>query len=222
MFPLIDIKITEDGSTTLYRSDLDEHYHSIHGAIQESMHIFIEMGLQKHQSNALKILEIGFGTGLNALLTMLNAENRQIAYHTVEKMRLEDAIIEQINYPKLLSSSISENWFKKIHQAEWNREYEIEPWFKIKKIEADITDYQFETDYDIVYYDAFSPEKQPELWNAKIFKQIFCSMSNNSILTTYCSKGTVRRALLEVGFKVERVAGPYGKRHIIVAHKVIN
>ena len=215
----IEIKITEDGSTTLYHTDLDEHYHSIHGSIQEAMHVFIEAGLKKHPSKKLKILEIGFGTGLNVLLTMLNADNLQIEYHAIEKYKLEDDIIEKINYTDILATTNAEKWFKKIHKTAWNKEYEIEPWFILKKIEADLQEYQFETGYDLVYFDAFAPNKQPELWNIDIFKKLFNAMNNNAILTTYCSKGNVRRAMIEAGFNAERILGPKGKRQMIWADR---
>ena len=212
-------KITEDGSTTLYRPDLDEHYHSIHGAIQESMHVFIEAGLNKCKSDSLKILEIGFGTGLNALLTMLNSDRKQIVYHSIEKYPLEKNIVDKLNFPDIINSSVSANWFKKIHETQWNTEYEIEPWFKLKKMETDLLEHVFETGYDLVYFDAFAPEKQPELWNIEIFQKIFDSMSENAILTTYCAKGSVRRAMLSCGFKVERIPGPKGKREMMRAIK---
>ena len=212
-------KITEDGSTTLYRPDLDEHYHSIHGAIQESMHVFIEAGLKKCKSDSLKILEIGFGTGLNALLTMINANKKHIVYHSIEKFPLEKNIVEKLNFPSIINSTVSVNWLKKIHETKWNKEYEIEPWFKLKKIEADFLEHNFEKGYDLVYFDAFAPEKQPELWNIEIFQKIFDSMSDNAILTTYCAKGSVRRAMLSCGFVVERIPGPPGKRQMMRAVK---
>lgn len=216
---LIEIKLTEDGSTTLYRPDLNEHYHSIHGAIQESKHVFIEAGLKKCQSDSLKILEIGFGTGLNAFLTMLYADNKKIIYHSIEKYPLAKNIVEKINFPHIINSPESKKWFQKIHEIPWNTECEIEPWFKLKKIETDLLEHNFENGYDLVYFDAFAPEKQPELWDVKIFQKLFNSMSENAILTTYCAKGNVRRAMISCGFAVERIPGPPGKRQMMVSVK---
>jgi len=220
MFPFnIEIILSEDGSTTLFRPDLNEHYHSVHGAIQESMHVFIDAGLKKCNSESLKILEIGFGTGLNALLTMLNAENKQIVYHAIEKYPLSDDVIEKINYPDKIGAKYSAVIFNKIHKTPWNEEHKIEESFILKKIKADLLEHQFEKGYDLVYFDAFAPEKQPELWDREIFQKLFDSMSANSILTTYCSKGSVRRSMIECGFKVLRIDGPPGKRQMIVALK---
>jgi tRNA U34 5-methylaminomethyl-2-thiouridine-forming methyltransferase MnmC len=216
----INIKITEDGSSTLYRPDIDEHYHSIHGAVQESMHVFINAGLKKCSSNSLKIMEIGFGTGLNALLTLLNADNKQIVYHAIEKYPLNNQILEAINYPKIINSGKSANYFKKIHETPWNHEYEIEPHFKLTKIKTDLLKHIFETGYDLVYFDAFAPDKQPELWDIKIFQGLINSMTNNAILTTYCAKGSVRRDMTSCGFKVERIQGPPGKREMLRAIKM--
>jgi len=213
------IKITDDGSTTLYLPDLDEHYHSIHGAIQESMHVFIEAGLKHCKSNGLKIMEIGFGTGLNTLLTILNSDSKQIVYHAIEKYPLKNNIIKSINYPTLISSEASKKYFKKIHDATWNKEVEITPTFKLKKIETDLQIHNFESGYDLIYFDAFAPDKQPELWKEEIFQKLFNSMNPNSILTTYSSKGSVRRAMKSCGFYVEKIPGAGGKREMVRAVK---
>ena len=132
--PPLELKISEDGSSTLYRPDLDEHYHSIHGAVQESTHIFINAGLKHCSEQTVHILEIGFGTGLNVLLTMFNAENRQIVYHSIEKFPVAPEIIEHINYPEILGEK-ARIWFDKIHEASWNIEVEITPLFILNKIE---------------------------------------------------------------------------------------
>ncbi|MCL2072789.1 MAG: tRNA (5-methylaminomethyl-2-thiouridine)(34)-methyltransferase MnmD [Marinilabiliaceae bacterium] len=216
----LEIILTEEGTTTLYRSDIEEHYHSIYGAVQESMHVFIVAGLKQICAKRLKILEIGFGTGLNVLLTMLNADNKTIEYHAIEKYPLNEDIIEKINYPKYLLGIDNEKWYKKIHENKWNHNYHVEPWFFLKKIHADILDYHFETKYDLVYFDAFAPNKQPELWDIEIFKKIYDSMNENAILTTYCSKGAVRRAMIQAGFNVEKVPGPNKKREMLVSKKV--
>ena len=217
---LINIKLTEDGSSTLYRPDLDEHYHSIHGAVQESMHVFIDAGLKKCTSNSLKIMEIGFGTGLNALLTILNADNKQIIYHTIEKYPLNKDIINDINYPYIINSEKAANYFKKIHETPWNTDCNIDTNFILKKIEVDLLEHNFEEGYDLIYFDAFAPNKQPELWNEDIFQKLFKSMNFNAILTTYCAKGSIRRTMISCGFKVERIAGPPGKREMLRGIKI--
>ena len=161
--PFLEIKISEDGSSTLYRPDLDEHYHSVHGAIQESMHIFIDAGLKQCTEHPINILEIGFGTGLNALLTMLNAEDLSITYHSIEKYPIDFEIISLINYPEILSNK-AKTWFDKIHEASWNIEHNITQTFILQKIKADFADCILPDNfYNLVYFDAFAPEKQPEL-----------------------------------------------------------
>jgi tRNA U34 5-methylaminomethyl-2-thiouridine-forming methyltransferase MnmC len=184
------------------------------------MHVFIDAGLKKCLSNKLKILEIGFGTGLNTLLTILNVENKHIVYHAIEKYPIGNHIIDEINYPNIVNSEKAANYFKKIHEIPWNKEYEIKPQFKLKKIEADLLDYKFEEGYDLIYFDAFAPNKQPELWDTEIFQKLYKSMNINAILTTYCAKGSVRRAMTSNGFKVERISGPPGKREMLRAVKM--
>ena len=212
---LITVKITEDGSSTLYCPDLDEHYHSIHGAVQESMHVFIDAGLKKCSSDSLKIMEIGFGTGLNVLLTILNADNKKITYHTIEKIPLKNDIIKEINYPYIINSEKAKNYFKKIHETHWNRECKIDTNFILKKIESNLLEHNFEEGYDLVYFDAFAPNKQPELWGEEVFQKLFKSMKSNALITTYCAKGSVRRTMISCGFKVERISGPPGKREML-------
>ena len=219
--PFLEIKISEDGSSTLYRPDLDEHYHSIHGAIQESMHIFIDAGLRQYSERQINILEIGFGTGLNTLLTILETENASVNYHSIEKFPVEYEIINLINYPEILGNK-AKIWFDKIHEVSWNIEHKITPTFNLQKIKSDLIDCVLPDNfYNLVYFDAFAPEKQPELWNIEIFDKIYNSMKDKGILTTYCAKGSVRRAMQACGFKVERIQGPPGKREMIRAVKIV-
>ncbi len=215
----IIFKDTEDGSATLYNEDIDECYHSIHGARAESLHIFLENGLKAHKKNNLSVLEIGFGTGLNALLTAIEAErnNLKIVYHTIELYPLNMDIILNI-LPTVREDE--KDLFLKIHNSKWEEAVEINDKFCIYKHKADITSFDYDSlNADIVYFDAFSPEKQPELWSEDVFEKIFSCMNENSILTTYCSKGIVRRAMQSVGFKVEKLQGPAHKRHITRATK---
>ena len=219
--PFLEIKISEDGSSTLYRPDLDEHYHSIHGAIQESMHIFIDAGLKQCSERQINILEIGFGTGLNTLLTILETENILVNYHSIEKFPVGNETINQINYPEILGNK-SKIWFDEIHEVSWNNEHKITPIFNLQKMKNDLIDSVLPDNfYNLVYFDAFAPEKQPELWSIEIFDKIYNSMKDKGILTTYCAKGSVRRAMQACGFKVERIQGPPGKREMIRAVKIV-
>ena len=210
----IELKLSEDGSHTLYVPELDEHYHSVFGARTESMHVFIKSGLNLLDKQDIKILEIGFGTGLNALLTALNKGSKKIEYHSIEKYPLssetEDALVFSPNQTDEETSV-----FKAIHEAPWNELTEIIPGFKLLKFEDDLLTVQFNTKYDLVYFDAFGPDVQPELWTKEIFQEIFNLMNSNGILTTYSAKGAVRRAMQSAGFKVERLPGPPKKREML-------
>ena len=210
------IKYTEDGSTTLYVPEIDETYHSVHGAIQESMHIFINAGLKECKEQNINILEIGFGTGLNAFLTLIEAEksNKNIVYTTLEKYPLSKEITEKLNFPETLNIE-NKDYFDKIHHCEWNNVQKISPQFSIYKIQCDFTQFNDLQEYDLVFFDAFSPEKQPEMWTQDLFEKLYKHCKADGILTTYCAKGAVRRAMTAAGFKVERLPGPLGKREIL-------
>jgi tRNA U34 5-methylaminomethyl-2-thiouridine-forming methyltransferase MnmC len=216
-----ELKITEDGSHTLFVPEIDECYHSSHGAVQESRHIFIEAALKQCTKNELVVLEVGFGTGLNAFLALLDAENsgRRIRFISLEKypVGLETAL--QLNFAQELGEDKA--LFDKLHRAEWNKPVEITPRFVLEKIEADFTQFQHSTNYDVVFFDAFSPEKQPEMWSEEQFGKIYKHCNADAVLTTYCAKGIVRRAMQAVGFVVERLPGPPGKREILRATKYI-
>jgi tRNA U34 5-methylaminomethyl-2-thiouridine-forming methyltransferase MnmC len=215
-----ELRISEDGSATLYRADLDEHYHSFHGAIQESMHVFIDAGLNKVNSKSvLNVLEIGFGTGLNALLTLVHKPEMEIHYHGIEKFPVDADLTSAINYPQLLGGEEVLRWFTAMHSSAWNEEVKIRSQFFLTKLKVDFRDYYSETPYDLVYFDAFAPDKQPELWTGQIFKNILGMMEAGGILTTYSAKGEVRRLMQEAGFKVERIPGPPGKREMLRAFK---
>ena len=220
----MEIEKTADGSYTLFVPELNEHYHSVKGALTESEHIFINMGLKHSQATSPHILEIGFGTGLNAFLTSLEAkkENRNIFYTTIEKYPLDMETIKLLDYPKLIAPDESELFYS-IHYAVWNYPQRISEHFTIEKIENDFTDYHFRKGYDIIYFDAFAPEKQPEMWNQALFNNLYEVLNDNGILTTYCAKGVVRRMLQEAGFIVERLAGPPGgKREILRGTKKVS
>ena len=211
-----ELKITEDGSHTLFVPEIDECYHSTHGAIQESRHIFIEAGLKQCTKQKINILEIGFGTGLNAFLTLLKAESsgKQIHYTTLEKYPVEIEKAIQLNYSDEIAPD-KKQIFEQLHTSPWNEEIKLTPFFTLKKLEVDFTEAVFDAQFDVVYFDAFSPEKQPEMWNEALFSTIFTHCNPGAILTTYCAKGMVRRAMQDAGFKVERLPGPPGKREIL-------
>ncbi|MDD3320143.1 MAG: tRNA (5-methylaminomethyl-2-thiouridine)(34)-methyltransferase MnmD [Paludibacter sp.] len=217
----VELKITSDGSHTLFVPEINETYHSTHGSIQESMHIFIETGLKQCKKTEISILEIGFGTGLNAFMTLLEALKTNIIIHytTLElyPVEVEKAIL--LNFPEILSSE-NRNLFEKLHTSKWNEEVQINSNFLLNKIKTDFTTYTFDKNFDVIYFDAFSPEKQPEMWSQQQFEKLYKHCNNGAILTTYCAKGAVRRAMQAAGFKVERLPGPPGKREILRSSKV--
>lgn len=218
---MIQIEPTADGSRTLFVPELNEHYHSVKGALTESEHIFIRTGLRHCARRDARVLEIGFGTGLNAFLTLLEAgkTGRHIHYTTIERYPLDDNIIKELRYPELIAPEQA-GLFRELHQTEWNVPQEITPHFALLKIEGDFTRSVFEGDYDVVYFDAFAPEKQPEMWSQPLFDYLYTAMNEDGILTTYCAKGSVRRMLQAAGFTVERLPGPpEGKREILRATK---
>lgn len=215
------IQTTDDGSQTLFVPSLDEHYHSVKGALTESMHIFIRMGLQECTSVEPRVLEIGFGTGLNAWLTFLESEKgRKIYYTTLEKYPLPKELILQLDYPKLLSPAQAPSYLL-IHEAAWNEWVELTPSFMLRKMQVDFTTCSLPDEYDVIYFDAFAPEKQPEMWSQELFDRLYACLSPGGILVTYCAKGVVRRMLQTSGFVVERLPGPPGgKREILRGKKI--
>ena len=215
---------TADGSYTLYVPELNEHYHSVKGALTESQHIFIDMGLKHSPVPSPRILEIGLGTGLNCFLTLLTAveTQRNIHYTGIERFPLNLEVIQKLDYPSLINKEHEEDYYA-IHKASWGEERTLSPWFTLHKIEGDFTNYAFEKGYDIIYFDAFAPEKQPEMWEQSLFNGLYNALNEGGILTTYCAKGVVRRMLQTAGFMVERLPGPPGgKREILRATKPIS
>jgi tRNA U34 5-methylaminomethyl-2-thiouridine-forming methyltransferase MnmC len=214
--------LTDDGSHTIYLPEMDEHYHSVHGAIQESLHIYIEQGLLQTTKKELSVLEIGFGTGLNAYLTygVSKKENILIHYTSLEKYPLNELEFQKLNYPNNIFPEY-EQIFNQMHQAEWNKMIPISQEFKLEKLNADLLTFEFnETpQFDLVYYDAFAPGKQPEMWTENILHKIASTVKPNGILVTYCAKGSVRRAFSEAGFTMERIPGPKGKKEILRGKK---
>lgn len=217
----LKIEITDDGTTTILVTEMNEHYHSVRGAITESNHIYRDCAFlhrSKHMPGvSVRLLEIGFGTGLNAVVTAMAAyENYPVHYITMEKYPLSKDIIAQLQYDK----SVDGELFKAIHESEWNKPVEITPNFTLEKIKADYVIDNLPEDIDVVYFDAFAPEKQPEMWSVKTFERLVDVMNHGAVLTTYCAKGEIRRMLSGLGLSVERLAGPIGgKREILRATK---
>ncbi len=214
----ISLRKTEDGSHTLYNQAIDECYHSVHGAKNESNHIFIQSAFLQCRKQEISVFEVGFGTGLNAFLTYLTAEknNQKVHYETVELFPVTHDFYSNLNYSE---TDKERSIFEKLHQSEWNKYTSINSDFSLFKHFGDMKDLELKNMFDIVYFDAFSPEKQPDMWDKLIFEKLYNAMNQDAILTTYCAKGVVRRTLQEVGFTVERLAGPIGKREILRATK---
>jgi tRNA U34 5-methylaminomethyl-2-thiouridine-forming methyltransferase MnmC len=212
---------TQDGSHSLFSSLYDAAYHSHYGAIQESQHVFITAGLQYILPvlDTIRVFEMGFGTGLNALLSRLVAEKvkKRIYYETVELAPVSLSQAEQLNYPVQLG--IEASFFLQLHQAFWNQQVQLSPYFQLKKLAAKLEEAEIGKDFHVVYYDAFAPTTQAELWEADVFTKIYEAMAPQSVLVTYCAKGVVKRCLRDVGFRVEGIPGPPGKREMIRAHK---
>jgi tRNA U34 5-methylaminomethyl-2-thiouridine-forming methyltransferase MnmC len=228
--------ITEDGSHSLYVEELDERYHSIHGAIQESKHVFIEAGLKwsasllnspKKGNEGIAILEIGLGTGLNALLTMIENQQlkRPIHYTALEAYPISTDLIAALNYTDLLTSSTnSKTWlqqlFDTIHYSEWDQTTVMSEKFRLSKLKNTLQHVQFQDKFNLVYFDAFGPSVQPEMWTDEMFSKIRDTLAENGILVTYCAKGSVKRTLKKIGFEIESLQGPPGKREMIRAIKI--
>ena len=212
----VRIQTTDDGSQTLFVPQMDEHYHSVKGALTESLHIFIRTGLNESKATEPRVLEVGFGTGLNAFLTLAEAEKgRTVHFTSLEKYPLPNDIIEKMEYTRFVDSSLA-LYYKAIHQAPWNTWHQVMPHFHLRKMETDLTSLVIKEKYDVVYFDAFAPEKQPEMWTPEIIGKIYDCLTPNGIFVTYCAKGVVRRMLQSAGFTVERLPGPPGgKREIL-------
>lgn len=212
---------TADGSKTIQIEDWNEQYHSKHGAIQEAYHVFIKHGLSLFRNRKIAILEIGFGTGLNTFITLLESEklNISIAYTGVEAYPVSDLELQQLNYVSELNAGSRAKDFLRMHSALWENDVVISKEFILKKQKKDFTDIEDENRYDLIYFDAFGARVQPELWTVSIFSKMYRALRKDGILTTYAAKGSVRRAMQSVGFTVERLPGPPGKREMLRARK---
>jgi tRNA U34 5-methylaminomethyl-2-thiouridine-forming methyltransferase MnmC len=215
----MQLVVTGDGSHTFYLPALEEHYHSKFGALTESMHVFVQSGLLYLAGRKeIGVLEIGFGTGLNALLTFRAAvrQRLKVYYHALEKYPIDTHLIKDLNYPALLTSdALPNDLFDVIHDAPWNTTIALNPGFRLHKILDDLIMFTPGFRYDLIYFDAFAPDKQPELWSAKIFERLYNNLNPGGVFITYCVKGTVKRLLKSAGFRIEKLPGPPGKREIL-------
>ncbi len=219
-----EIRPTKDGSVTLYVPELNEHYHSINGALQESMHVFVQAGLEYAWQNKsdITVLEVGFGTGLNALLTLEKTlkTSKKVFYHTLEKYPLSPVLIEQMHFEQFISNPQLLNYLLPLHTSPWNEPVSVSPDFTLLKALADLRTYLLPAEhYNVIYFDAFAPEKQPELWTDAIFEKLHASLKTDGCLVSYCAKGSFKRSLKAAGFTVEALPGPAGKREMTRALK---
>ena len=217
-----ELLLTDDGSHTIFLPDLKVTYHSTHGSIQESKHVFIQAGLEHIALNAktsIHIFEMGFGTGLNAFLTAKWAEKNRIPidYTAVELYPLSKEELAALNYAEILEDE--HQYFQKIHAAEWGVSNTISPFFQLSKQLTSLLDYIPENTFDLLYFDAFAPLIQPELWTTEVFIKLYNLLNQGGVLTTYCSKSEVRRSMVAAGFTVEKIPGPPHKREMVRAVK---
>lgn len=224
--PIMERKIitTSDGSKSLYLPEWDETYHSRHGAVQEAYHVFIRNGLDLFEDGAdLSVLEMGFGTGLNCFITWIESQRRNLnaRYHSLEAFPVAMEIVKKLDYPSALDRDDLKGLFEQLHLCKWNEEIQISNGFKLVKEKARFTDFNLKEAFDLIYFDAFGPRVQPELWTQAIFQSMYDSLRTDGTLVTYSAKGSVRRALHEVGFKVERLPGPPGKREMLRGTKQV-
>jgi tRNA U34 5-methylaminomethyl-2-thiouridine-forming methyltransferase MnmC len=215
--------ITADGSTSVYHEQFDENYHSVHGALQESLHVFIEAGLREFRDKtSVSVFEMGFGTGLNALLTALEASgcNQRISYTAIEKYPLTDSVYDQMNFCDQIHHPACKPFYTSIVHAEWNKPVQISQEFSLVKLSGDLSDLNYASAFDVIYFDAFAPSAQPELWSQQVFSSMYEALKPGGVLVTYCAKGEVKRNMKAAGFSVESLPGPKGKREMTRARKV--
>ncbi len=214
---------TGDGSITIHLPDWNEQYHSKHGAVNEAVHVFIKSGLdyyiKKQNAKTISILEIGFGTGLNCMLTLQHSEklDLSIKYTGVEGFPVSMEEIKQLNYPALIN--FSEELFHKLHLLEWDNFFTLSEKFSVEKQHKQFEDIDDNSAFDIIYFDAFGARVQPELWNESIFQRMYNALKNSGVLVTYAANGLAKRSMKSAGFTVEKIAGPPGKREMLRATK---
>ena len=217
----LSVKITADGSYTIFNKDLNEHYHSIHGAKQDANHVFIKNGLnyfiEINNVKTINLLEVGFGTGLNCWLTINHLtkikKNIKLNYFGVDPRPIDIKMIEKLNHQD------QNEIYSLIHESDWNKTIKITPNISLVKKSKNIQNFSHSNHFQIIYFDAFGPKVEDKLWNKDVLKLMYNFLGENGIMVTYCAKGQVRRDLLEIGFKIERLPGPPGKREMLRAIK---
>lgn len=212
-----EIIITSDGSTSIHLPEWEESYHSKHGAIQEAQHVFIKNGLSLCKGQSVSVLEIGFGTGLNAFITFLESikNNQNIEYVGVEGFPISTDEVVQMNYVNQLNASQFEAEFKTMHISDWEENVTISETFRLTKRKQLFNEINDKNQFDIIYFDAFGYRVQPELWSVEIFTKMFEALKEGGILVTYACRGPIKNAMKEAGFKIEKLAGPPGKREML-------
>jgi tRNA U34 5-methylaminomethyl-2-thiouridine-forming methyltransferase MnmC len=213
---------TDDGSTSIFLPDWNESYHSKHGAIQEAYHVFINSGLDLFKNKTVSILEIGFGTGLNAFITLLESEQKSqfIDYVGVEAYPVSADEVVSMNFVSELNASGKQFLFDKMHSTKWEEKFQISEYFDLTKRKQFFEEIDDENQFDLIYFDAFGYRVQPELWSTDIFRKMYNSLKQNGVLVTYAARGVVKRSMMEVGFIVEKLPGAPGKREMFRARKL--
>jgi tRNA U34 5-methylaminomethyl-2-thiouridine-forming methyltransferase MnmC len=216
----IEIITTGDGSHSLLNKEMNETYHSVHGAVRESEYVFIRKGLEywleQNKKSGVKIFEVGFGTGLNVFLTFLHTVKIKIEYTSIEAFPLDENIWSVLNY----TTDQNKIFFEAIHGLKWNQPSEINTNFILHKVKNKLQDINLPSEnYDVVFFDAFAPSKQPEMWELPVLKKIFESMTSKGVFVTYCAKGQLKRDLKNLGFTVNTLPGPPGKKEMVRAIK---
>lgn len=211
----LEIQLTADGSATLYRADIDEHYHSVRGALAESLHVYVDCGLRHRalmdgSTDTISVLEVGFGTGLNAAVSV-DAVEANVCYTSVELFPPDPQQVRALGYTEQCP------WIEAVVDAPWDKDVVVAPRFTLCKRLGDFHQLDLAPEsIDVVYFDAFAPEKQPDMWTVDVFGRLYKAMRRGGVLTTYCAKGSVRRMLEAIGFTIERLPGPPGgKREIL-------
>ncbi|MDG1871808.1 MAG: tRNA (5-methylaminomethyl-2-thiouridine)(34)-methyltransferase MnmD [Flavobacterium sp.] len=214
---------TSDGSTTIHIPEWKESYHSKHGAIQEANHVFIKNGLSLFEGKDIAIMEIGFGTGLNAFITFLESSKlkQNIDYVGVEAYPVSNEELAAMNYVAELGVTSQQSIFDIMHQSNWEEKCIIDGYFDLTKRKQFFDDIVDENYFDLIYFDAFGYHVQPDLWSTEIFRKMYSALKDNGVLVTYAARGVVKRSMIEVGFTVEKLAGPPGKREMFRATKKI-
>jgi tRNA U34 5-methylaminomethyl-2-thiouridine-forming methyltransferase MnmC len=218
-FNRLILQETPDGSYTFHHTELNENYHSLYGAKTESQHVYLDQGLSKINKDCISVFEMGFGTGLNALLTwQFSIRNKKsIYFRSIETLPIPPEMLPIPGFIRENQNDIP--MWEKIHQAQWEKDVRFDDSFTLCKQQCDLLAYAIDSTFDIIFYDAFSPSIQPELWTESVFKKLYVSLKNGGILVTYSSAGLVKKALLTAGFELERLPGPPGKKHMLRAIK---